>query len=209
MLTKKSMFLAALLLAGIVIPLRADGILPGSPFNSDPFTLNFDENGNGSISINRGEFTPLQGTLAMDPSNGGIFALTYTLPPGQTPVVNGDVLVMEPFGAGMSDVIRFTDAAGRLTGITADRMIYYSDTAEANEFTGDLADTGFPTNVGAGLTNIEEEVGAEGDNHFTHQALGNIYNGISDAPVPEPASLILMGSGLIWVWGIRHRRWRA
>jgi hypothetical protein len=60
--------LAALLLVGIVPRVRAESILPGDPSGSNVFTLNFDENGNGSISINGGTFTPLQGDLA--PSQG-------------------------------------------------------------------------------------------------------------------------------------------
>lgn len=44
---------------------------------------------------------------------------------GLSLVNNGDVLIRNPT-EGLSDVIRFTDAAGNLTGSTVDRMIYYS-----------------------------------------------------------------------------------
>jgi hypothetical protein len=32
------------------------------------------------------------------------------------------------------------------------------------------------------------------------------YTGASDAPVPEPSSLILLGSAVLVLWGFRHRR---
>src|SRR5262245_16759615 len=93
------------------------------------FVFNFDENGNGMISISGGAFMPLNGSLMPDPSNGGALALTYLLPATATPVGNGDVRIFEPAATSaiLSDVLRFTDANGSLTGLTADRMIYYSD----------------------------------------------------------------------------------
>ena len=155
----------------------------------DFFTLNFDENGNGSVSVNGGAFVPLAGVLAPDPSQfGNPLVLTYFLP---ELVGAGDVSVLEPTG-GLSDALRFTNANGGLTGI-ADRMIYYSDNTDGGT---DLADTGFPANLNAGASASVDEIGPEGNNGFQFVAGGpNIYNGRSD--VPEPGTLFLLGIGLI------------
>jgi hypothetical protein len=68
------------------------------------------------------------------------------LPQGEI-VVNGDVCVTEANSLFCSDGLRFTDAQGRLNGVTADRMIFYSDLGFGE---GSLADstgaTSFPAN---------------------------------------------------------------
>src|SRR5262249_44855310 len=136
---------------------NAGPILPGSTgdaFTGDPFVLNFDENGNATVSVNGGPFTALHGTLMTNPSNiglPGLLALTYLLP---EIVVNGDVGIGNAI-EGRSDGLRFTDAAGNLTGFTANRLIYYSDLGLGDL---DLADTGFPTNFPAGFTVTESGV---------------------------------------------------
>src|SRR2546427_295204 len=86
-------------------PVRAQ-LAPGA---GDPFTLRFDENGNGSIDNRDGTgFHPLIGILAPDPTNGGSLALTYALP---SQIGAGDVAVLEPNGD-LSDGIRFYNANG-------------------------------------------------------------------------------------------------
>jgi hypothetical protein len=179
----------------IVSPVEAGPILAGqdNTDSSDPFVFNFDENGNGSISINGGPFTAISGTLQPDPTNAGTRALTYLLPSSQTPVGNGDVLILESPGV-LSDVIRFTDASGNLTGGTADRMIYYSDVDDLATEMGALADTGFPSNVDLSAISVDE-TGPEGANRFTY-GFPDVYNGISDRAVPEPSSAIMLVSSM-------------
>jgi hypothetical protein len=154
------------------------------------FTLDFDENGNGSVSVNNGPFVPSPGVLADDPSQVGFqLVLIYTLP---ELVVEGDLSVFELTG-GLSDVVRFTDASGGLRG-AGNLLIYYSDNTDGGT---DLADTGFPANLNTGNTGSVDETGPEGNNGFQFVAAGpNIYNGISDA-VPEPGTLLLLGIGLV------------
>jgi hypothetical protein len=181
-----------------VLSLVAAGVmLAVAPLAHAAFIFNFDENGNGSISINGGAFGSLAGSLIDDPSQAGVqLVLTYFLPAAVTPVGNGTVQVLEPVTGGLSDAIRFTDANGLLTGGTADRMIFYSDNTDGGT---DLADTGFPANLTSGAQGGPIfETGPEGNNTFQFVAGGpNIYNGVSDASVPEPGTLFLLGIGLI------------
>jgi hypothetical protein len=202
-----TLFMAGLLQAAIVLPVQADPISPGQHniSNPDPFIFNFDENGNGIISIDGGRFIPNNGSLQPDPSNGGKPALTYFLPASQIPVEEGDVLIYESPGV-LSDVIRFTDADGNLSFGTGDRMIYYSDIGDADLA---LADTGFPSNLDLSSISVNE-TGPEGANGFTYGS-PNVYNGISDGrlAVPEPGSLILLISAVLGLvlTSLRRRLW--
>jgi len=166
--------------------------------------FNFDERGNGSISLNGGAFTPVIGTRTANPScaslAGGL-CLTYIFPVGTGTIGNGDVGVFEPPSTSIfSDGIRFTDANGGLTGSTADRLIFFSDFEGVSD--GDLADTGLPTNFGSGTTATSvTETGVEGGlQTFQFVASGpNVYNGTSDfAAVPEPGTMsLLLVSGAV------------
>ena len=193
--------LAALPFGAAAQTTPAPGLSALSP--PGPFLVRFDENGHATIQVNGGAVTTLTGVLAADPSVpasvGQQLALTFMLP---EPVVAGDVSFAEAAGGPASDWLRFTDTAGHLTGATGTgtRMLFYSD-IEAGETSPDLADRGFPTNLGSGNVLAQLEVGIEGNNGFDYRPggvpapLNNEYIGISDA-VPEPETFALMLSGL-------------
>ena len=155
------------------------------------FTLNFDENGNATYTTTDGGSGTIAGQMVADPTQAGHpLVLTYMLPvvAGDT-VISGDIRILDdPARTILSDVISFTDEAGDLNGIAeADRMIFYSA-----DHTGALADTGipgtlFPTDGGIGA--IENANGS-----FTWAPgaplVNNVYNGLSDVPVPEPTTVI-------------------
>jgi len=152
---------------------RAIILTGGGTDLSDPFVLNFNENGNGQISINGAPFVSDPGSMTLDPTWSGQYSLTYTLP---SLVVAGDVRIWDP-GTGntvLSDVLRFTDANGDLTGEVANLMIFYSDIGG-----GSLADTGFPaTLVPNDMGGIDEN--ADGSFQWAPGGTGNnIYNGLS------------------------------
>jgi hypothetical protein len=172
-----------------------------------PFLVRFDEDGHATISINGGPATTLVGTLAADPTTpnpvGGALALTFMLP---EPVVSGDVSFAEVAGGPGSDWLRFTDAAGHISGVATgagSRMLFYSD-IEQGETGKPMADQPFPTNLGTGNFLAQLEVGVEGNNGFDYRPGGvpypsnNEYIGISDAvPEPETYALLLAGLGLV------------
>ena len=193
--------LAALPMGAAAQTTPAPGLSALTP--AGPFLVRFDENGHATIQVNGGPVTTLAGVLAPDPSVavgvGQQLALTYMLP---EPVVAGDVSFAEIAGGPISDWLRFTDNAGHLTGATGagTRMLFYSD-LEQGETNPDLADRGFPTNLGSGNVLAQLEIGVEGNNGFDYRPGGvpafqnNEYVGISDA-VPEPESYALMLAGL-------------
>ena len=209
--------------------LLAPGTCAGTDCATDPMILHFDENGNATIAVNGGPTIPLTGRLLADPSNpnaGGEPVLTYLLP---QPVISGDVSFAEPPAtassctpaslASCSDWLRFTDSSGVINGnVTGagSRMIFYSD-FELGELNADLADTGFPANIGTGNIFASVEVGPEGNNGFdylpagVHYPANNEYVGISDVPEIDAAS---GGAAIALLLGVlalvsERRRWRA
>jgi hypothetical protein len=161
-------------------------------------TITVDEFGNGSFSGFTGSGT-LPSFFIADPSGGvGGNALVYALP---FPSVAGDLILDEPGGVVApitSDVVRF------FTSGTAHFLIFYSDNLDGVDA---IADGGFPGNPSTNLLHIPE-VGAEGNNGAIYAPTGSqpgagntdfvlTFNLISDSPVPEPTSLVLMAAGLV------------
>jgi len=205
-----AMFAAVLLGFGVGSAQAANG-LAGS---GDPFTLTFDESGNGFVDLRNGTaLQPLRGTLLPDVSGGSsVPVLTFILP---SPVVTGDVRIWETtLGSGpIGDVLRFTNAAGSLGGgLDGTRMIVYSEVPETGEIPS-LADTGIPVNLVPRDAGGVLEIGPEGNNgvaYFPGSTADNIYVFRSDGTIPEPSSLILLTLGVLGTaacgWRRRHQR---
>jgi hypothetical protein len=168
-------------------------------------TTNFDEFGNGSTTFQN--FGSLASGLITDPS-GGIAGsvLAYLLP---YPAVEGDVQLNEIVGATvvLSDIVRFFNVG------TLSYVLFYSDNGDGVDAP---ADTGLPGNA---LTNVVtiQEIGPEGANGATYTPTpgqpGYInsdftatYNIVSDNEVPEPASMMLMGAGIVALGAFKRYR---
>ena len=174
-------------------------VLAFGPARAHATIFSFDENGNGAID--GAAWTGTVGLMA-DPTNGVAGnVLTYMLPPNML-AVQGDIVIYEPGGVIIGDVLRFTNAAGSLSGGGFDdRVIFYSTAGGS-----DLADTGLPTNG----TDVFGYTTENADGSFSFFSGFAVYSGTSDsssAAVPAPTSLvmslILFGMfGMVWL----HKR---
>ena len=163
----------------------------------------------------------LPSTIAVDPS-GGIAGnvLIYFMP---SVVVPGDVVLIEPNQptGTYSDIIRFFNPVGGNQSL----MIFYSDFGP-NDPPDAPADTGLPLQLSGNVVFVNE-VGGEGNNAANYIAVsqppgglpgtpgwngnanGTLYTFVSDSPVPEPSSAILLLSGLGVLIGISRARKKA
>lgn len=175
------------------------------------YTFQFDEWGN-SIGGLTSYISPT------DPT-GGVTGpvLIYLFPQGFGPVGSGDVRIFEPTATAvvLSDVLRFTDAQGLYYNsasgdiyFDADRFIFYSDLDDA---VGAPADVGIPFSLQSATNDYRDsggvtEIGGEGFNYFVYA--DNTYYGLSDGTlsVPEPATMLLLGLGLVGLAGIRRKK---
>ena len=201
---KVEKFLMKYLLVGSALSVFLLAPNPAKAQGGFTVTINVDENCDGTFTNSSGFFSALPCGLQNDPGPGGLAnVLTYDLlnPPG---LVAGDLLLLDPDGVTLSDVVRFNDTEigpGGGTGVLA----FYSNPADGPD---GLADT--PTPPAAFYANILSltEEGADppafvsytptaGEPGFVAGAAGPVtYNIVSDAGAPEPGTILLMFGGV-------------